>query len=191
MAASEWWGAGQPSATAVSGGRLLLFYSRGDSSSTAMLWHEADLSDAAHPILGPERLLPVAGLTNEGGGPDNLLQGAALAYDAVQDIFWLVRPGHPFPLDCPDWISDSLQIATLPSADLWTGGGAWTLRAEVTSGITNSHRIFDPGFIRNAFGGLANGSDPDVLVSTAGDCPDWLWSYRYHVVSDQGSRNRP
>lgn len=186
VTANQWWGVGQPAVTAVEGGRVLLFYTRGDASGTRTVRQEIDLSDAHQPVFYGEVVLPTAGLTLADGAPDPLNHGGAFLYDATRDRFWLLRNGHPNPAGCVDWVSRYLQIASLPSGSVWSGNGTWTVHGQVTDTDLSALRVFDGGFVRNKWGGLLDPNRLQMVPSIATSCDaDWLWTYRSHEVTGQ------
>ena len=103
-----YWGVGQPCVTSIDGaGRMLLFYSRGDASGTRVVRRELNLSDMDAPFLGPEVPLPTAGLSaRDWAGV--IFHNASLAYDPSRDMFFVVRPQHPFDSEMPNFVSTEL-----------------------------------------------------------------------------------
>lgn len=184
VTAAEWWGVGQPSATSIDGaGDVLLFYTRGDSAGTRMIRQRFDLSDANSVIGHGEMELPTAGLADRFGNPDPINHAGALLYDGDRDRFWLIRNGHPYPSDCPDYVTDHLQVAWISAPSVWSGVGVWTVSLNITDRVMGVHRVFDGGFLRNPWGGLPPSGQLVLLPSVSATCPDSLWTYRFHALN--------
>jgi len=194
------WGVGQPSATTVQGGRVMLFYTRGDSGDsggTRTVRRVFNLSDANNPIAeGSELTLTTDGLTQIGGLPDPSNHGGAFMYDWSTDRFWLTRSGHPMPekVPCRDQVSSHTQLASIPAAYMWNGitdtdgdgvnDVTWTVHRDLQ--IPGSDLSFDPGFVRNPWGGILQPGKVPMLVSTSAlVCDYWLFNYRIHEYTYQ------
>lgn len=179
------WGVGQPSAISVDGkGRLLLFYTQGASTLTTGFRRELALSDMARPSIGVPLQLTTAGLTDVNGQRD-YLNNFDVVYDPSRDRFYAVREQHPYPTDNPTYIGASLQIASIPAAHIWRGGGHWTVEGTITPALTGFPRNHNAGFERSPYGTLPNPNALRVVytVSCSGRCnggrPEWtyaLWS---------------
>jgi hypothetical protein len=181
------WGVGQPSATSVDGkGRVLLFYSRGDTEHGEE-WTELDLSDldAGSPPV-QRRKLPTAGLVGTGGGRFRSVWNASIVYDPPRDRFIMVREGDLPPTDgyVPQFVSAEVQIAEIAGSGLWSGEGIWRVVAEIGPARTGWPRNHNPGLLRTLHGALP---DPERLtvafsVAEAYATPpagfEWLWTYR-------------
>ena len=189
VTATAWWGAGQPSAISLDGkGEVLLFYTRGDEQGTRTVVRRGSLFDAHAPVLEAEVEVPVAGLERLDGSPDLDNHGGAVVYDAARDLLWLVRSAHPFPGTCPDFISEALQVASIPAPAIWTGSGRWTVHANITSSMAGAGRVFDGGFVRTPFGQTLVPDSLAPVLSVAQECvgndfATSLWTYRTHDAS--------
>ena len=189
VAATAWWGAGQPSAVSLDGkGDVLLFYTRGDAQGTRTMRRRASLGDAHAPVLEAESEVPVAGLERLDGSPDPDNHGGAVVYDPARDLLWLVRGVHPFPASCPDFISEALQVASIPAPAIWTGSGRWTVHANITRSMAGTDRVFDGGFVRTPTGQTLVANTIAPVLSVAQECAgndfaSSLWTYRTHDAS--------
>ncbi|HZH16965.1 MAG TPA: PA14 domain-containing protein [Archangium sp.] len=180
--ATSHWGVGQPSVTAVDGkGRVLLFYTQGDSQGTRVYRRELSLGNMAAPIIGAPVLVTTAGLTElDGGGA--FLNNVDFAYDASRDRFYAIREFHPYPASYPDFISEQLELISIPGADIWNGGGAWRHEATVNGGLTGRTRNHNAGLERTPWGGLSQADKAHIYytVSCSGTGCSWpgvLWTY--------------
>lgn len=173
------WGVGQASATAVSGGRVLLFYTNGMSAPPRMVRRDLNLSNMSNPSIGPEVTLPINGLTSKDGSTP-LFHNANIAYDPSRDIFITVRPQHPFDPEYPDFISSTLQVATIPGSAIWSGSGTWSVIGHLDSSYSGKPRNHNAGIMRNPYGQIISPSTLYVIQSVS-DLQvsgfDWLWSY--------------
>ncbi len=184
------WGVGQPSATSVGGGTVMLVYTRQLPGQIPHTYRQVlDLSSASNPItVQPEMALTTSGLTKFDGSPDPVNHGGAVMFDAGRDVFWIIRNMHPNPTDNPNFISSALQIASLPAANVWGGGGQWQVQEEILSEELAVDRVFDGGFFRNEWGGILNQSVLQTIPSTAFSATSLgnqnpLWSYRPQIVN--------
>ncbi|KAH3761011.1 carbohydrate-binding protein [Pelomyxa schiedti] len=185
------WGVGQPSATSVDGqGKLLLFYSRGTTNETSTRYQYMDLSVVDSPIVFNDSAVPLGGLVTSDGTVDSTNHDNSITYDAPTDTFWMARVAHPFPASCPDFISSSLQLYSIPGSGMWEGTGKWTLHAQYTQPPLPWDRLFDPGLIQGVYGTSVFDSPSSILASVSWECdpnsPDplnWLWNYRIQEVT--------
>ena len=176
----EFWGIGQPAVTSIDGkGQVLLMYTRGETSGTNMLFRRADLSDANNVHIEEERIIPTGGLTLSDGNTDPTLHGADIVYDSLRDIFWMVRSGHPFPSDCPNFIADYIQVAFMTGAEFWSGAGRWYVLGNLKAKDIGFERLFDPGFVSSPFGTVVwPFSTLSLVISVSHLCPNDLSTYR-------------
>lgn len=183
------WGAGQPSATSVDGGTVMLVYTRTRPGQIPFTYRQVlDLSVADAPVvIHPEMALTRAGLTQLDGTFDPSNHGGEVAYDPERDRFWIIRSMHPFAEDNPNFIAPALQIASIPAAHVWGGGGTWEVLEELRADEMGTDRVFDGGFLRNEWGQLYDTAVvqamPSVALSlaTTGN-PVSEWTYRTHLV---------
>lgn len=191
------WGTGQPSATAVAGGRVLVFYTVGCGAggpspapySTDTYRAELDLGDvwdgAPIPVRAPALRVPTDGLTKRDGSPDPVLHNASFVYDGARDFFWAVRTGHDVPAGY--LVSDFVQVAYIPGAAIWSGSGRWTVAAAVAPSSAG-WSVHGSGFAqndnaalaRNPYGGMIDRGFLDVYFTTshARAFPADLFTYR-------------
>jgi hypothetical protein len=178
---TDQWGAGQPSAvtTDPATGRIMLFYTVGDTSTRAY-FRTVDLSRADTPVVSGPVLIPTAGLTGHDGEPD-WLNGFDVVLDRARGRAVVVREQHPYPLegDNPWWIGPSVQVASMPVKDLMTGRGAWTVEGDINQQLTTFPRNHNAGLARTRAGWLPNGNGIEVVFtdSCAGPTCDSLFDY--------------
>ncbi|WP_157574676.1 hypothetical protein [Jiangella muralis] len=176
---TDQWGAGQPTAVALTGnsGRVLLAYTRGDTSTRAYA-SVVDLTHVERLRVSPPVLLPTDGLTGADGAPD-YLNGFDLALDrAGQDVV-VVREQHPYPTDNPWWIGPSVQVARLSLKDLLAGTGTWQPLGDLDRALTGFTRNHNAGLVRTWHGRLADARGVEVVFTSSCsslptiDDPDW------------------
>lgn len=192
------WGVGQPTAIslAANSGRVLLAYTRGDSSTRAYAV-TVDLSSAGRPKVTAEVQLPNAGLTGSDGAGD-YLNGFDIALDASRKQIVLVREQHPYPKDNPWWIGASVQVDAIALKDFVRGQGAWTPLGDVDRRLTGFSRNHNAGMVRTWSGELVDPDRPEVVFTSSCsslptvDDQDWsqatcdsLYSYRLWSVSGE------
>ncbi len=192
--ADKWWGVGQSSAASLDKkGKIGLFYTEGivDEDIVQTLYQELDLSDANEPVLkGPIRNVTLRGLIRKDGAQDFTNAGGAFMYAPKKEYFYMIRGKRPFCDVCPGIISDRLQIYYIPKDQIFANEVEWELFAELNGDINGlpNRKLFDAGFVRDAYGALPNVSKLEALVSASrfGDfcclffnCLD---SYRIHKV---------
>jgi hypothetical protein len=179
------WGVGQPSATSVDGkGRMLLFYSRGDSAGTRMVRRDINLANMSSPTIGGEVTVPTNGLT-ESDGSSVILHNGALAYDAATDRFYLVRPRHPFETTDPSYVSSSLQVAYTSGATIWNGTGTWTIEGHIKPAQSGKARNHNSTLLTDVWGNLKGGANSyqvNFTGSDVGSFPGNLWTYRIYGI---------
>ncbi len=179
-ARDSWWGVGQPTVVSEDEkGRLLLAYTRGDGDGTRMVARRIDLSNIDAPVVGSERPLTTAGLTEADGSPV-ILHNGALAIDVTRRLAWLVRERHPFDRSTPSFIATRLQIAFLPETALDGHAGAWDVFGEIGPLDTGAPRNHNASILKDSFGRLPDPGTLEVYVSTSRLGPSHLWSYRIH-----------
>ncbi|WMT39457.1 hypothetical protein RE628_18765 [Paenibacillus sp. D2_2] len=160
-----YWGIGQPSATSIDGkGRLLLFFTQGDSVSTGGYRVEMDLLKMEQPVIGDKLPLTNDGLINNLGESD-FLNNFDIAYNSANDRFIAVRELHPYPSDQPNWISSSQQIISIEGSSIWGGGGQWKIEGTVSPALTSFDRNHNAGLLRTAHGTLPDGEVIDLYFT--------------------------
>lgn len=184
------WGVGQASVISKDKkGKLLLFYTQQEEDySTHTYMRELDFSDMNNPKIGEAKLVPTAGLREREEGMKVVLNDADFAYDPKNDVFFLVRPQHPYPL-FPSGeraiVSGYIQVAYIEGASLRSGKGEWKVIREIgpeDSGFPLNH---SPAIARNWFGWVENPSKLRINFSTAKLGKDYLWSYTlYGIIID-------
>lgn len=184
------WGVGQPSATSIDGkGKILLFYTRGSSKKTAIYRHPIDLSDVEKPIIQESDAmeLPINGLTQLNDSSETWLNNGFLMFDGINDRFWIVRDGHPYPRN--DFISEFIQIASAPGSLIWEGKGNWKVHGNMK---TNAYRNHNSRFVTDTYGGIINRNQLEINLTIAikpcllfswFDSHARLWSYRPATIS--------
>lgn len=191
------WGVGQPSAVSLDrGGRVVLFYTHGAQDGTYGARRLLDLSDMAHPVIGPEAKVTNAGLTGLDGRPD-WFNNFDVAYAPTQHRFYAVRDEHPYPTDNPNYIVSRVQLVSISARAMWTGQGAWRVEGAVTPALTGFPRNHDAGLVRSLYGWLPNPRSVTVAFASscaASNCPPTgplytyrLWEVTGHLSADAGS----
>jgi hypothetical protein len=178
---TDQWGAGQPSAVSTdpATGRVMLFYTQGDTSTRAYR-RTVDLAHADKPVVSDPVLITTAGLTGHDGGPD-WLNGFDVALDRARGRVVVVREQHPYPPegDNPWWIGSSVQVASMSVKDLMTGRGVWTVEGDVNQRLTTFPRNHNAGLARTRAGWLPDRDAVEVVFtdSCAGPTCDSLFDY--------------
>jgi Glycosyl hydrolases family 32 N-terminal domain len=177
----EIWGVGQPSATAVVDGEVMLFYTRSDPTATYA--QHLDLADVNNPhVLAAEWPIATEGLQPYWNG-NRVLHNADFAYDHIRDRFWIIRPAA-FDGASPFWISSEMELAWMPGADVWNGAGEWTSFGIVGADATGRSKNDNGGVQRSPFGTLADPWNIRLNVTSFDSAP-WpaaLWEYRLHSL---------
>jgi hypothetical protein len=124
------WGVGQPSATAISGGSIMLFFTRGDRSGTRVMRMTVDFTNLNSPLKNSELVLTKIGLTSRDGSPEDF-HNADFVYDSRKDRFIVVRERHPFDTNVPSWVASEVQIVWINGSSVWNGGGSWTVMGNI------------------------------------------------------------
>lgn len=173
------WGVGQPSAVSVapSSGQVTLFYTRGDTSTTAY-WRHLDFSDMSAPVIGAAHVVPNSGLTGTDRTPD-YLNNYDIAYDRGRNAFVAVREQRPYPTDNPWWIGQSVDVDVISTAGLFTGTGSWHPLNSISPALTGLGRNHNAGLVRTATGALPDEHATTVVFtsSCAGPTCDSLFNY--------------
>lgn len=183
------WGVGQPSAVSLvpGTGRVVLFYTRGDTSTRA--YHQVlDLTRMERWRTSDPVLLPTTGLTGHDGGPD-WLNGYDVAYDRGRQRFHVVREQHPYPPEGenPWWIGPSVQVASMDVDDALRGRGSWRVEANVDAALTGFPRNHNAGLRRTWDGRLAEPHSVEVVFTDSCAGPDCDSLFEYDLWSVTGS----
>lgn len=187
------WGVGQASLISLDKkGKLLLFYTQQEEDfSTHTYMRELDFSDMDKPEVGEAMLVPTAGLKEREEGMAVILNDADFAYDPKRDIFFLVRPQHPYPSHPTgerSIVSGYIQVAYIEGKALRSAKGEWKIVREIgpeDSGFPLNH---SPAIARNWFGWVENPGKLRINFSTANLGKDSLWSYTlYGIIIDVSS----
>ncbi|SFS87719.1 RICIN domain-containing protein [Paenibacillus sp. BC26] len=175
------WGLGQPAATSVDGnGRVLLFYT-GEEPQANNDWgawrRDINLNNLSAPSIGAPVKLTTSGLNGTDGAAD-YLNNFDVAYDGARDRFFIIREMHPYPASDPNFIGDSLEVASIPAANIWSGGGTWQREAVISPSLTGFARNHNGGIARNAWGVLPSSTSfKAVFTDSCANCGNSLWSY--------------
>lgn len=202
---TDQWGVGQPSAVQYGGseGKVLLFYTRGDTSTRAYV-SKVDLSNPTRIKVDRPTLISTDGLTGWDGSPD-WLNGFDVAYDRSRGQFHVVREQHPYPVDNPWWIGPSVQVDAISTSSALAGHGTWNVEGNIDKALTGLDRNHNAGFVRDWYGNLLDPGALDVVfTSSCSSLPtvydqDWsqatcdsLYSYRlWEVDGTLGSGRGP
>ncbi|QNA93874.1 MULTISPECIES: hypothetical protein [unclassified Microbacterium] len=193
------WGAGQPTAVSLSAasGRVILGYTRGDSSTRAYVV-TVDLSRVDRLRVSPERQVTNAGLTGADGAPD-YLNGFDMAIDPSRREVMVVREQHPYPVDNPWWIGPSVQVDRMPLKHFLRGTGTWAPSGDIDEELTGFDRVHNAGLVRTWTGELPEPDAPEVVFTSSCsslptvDDQDWSQAtcdslYSYDLWSIAGTR---
>jgi hypothetical protein len=181
-ARDRWWGVGQPSVVSRDrAGKLDLFYTRGDGAGTRMVMRELDLSSIEAPVIGPEREVTRAGLT-EADGSAVILHNGALAGLPSGSGFALVRERHPFDSATPSFISSELQVAVMDAADSTTEVASWRVVGKVGVERSGKPRNHNGSIVKDAYGFLPDPRELEVAYTVSDLGGGYLWTYRIHSV---------
>ncbi len=184
-----YWGVGQPTATSIDGqGKLMLFYTQGDPSATAGYRVEMNLADMSSPIVGTPMQLTTAGLIGTDGAND-WLNNFDIVYDPSRDRFYAIRDQHPFPSGQPNYITESIQLASIDGASIWGGGGTWRVEGNITPLLTGLPRNHNAGLMRTTFGTLPDSEEAVVYFTESQAAPtlSGLPEYTYNIWTITGT----
>lgn len=207
------WGVGQPSVTSVTGtGEFLVFYTVGTAENATVAGTvpvssgcysyvaEVDYDSSAGTVTIPwTGELPTAGLPSSSCGLHNF----DVMYDPTSGDFYAVGQDSTTPTYYPQFISDHLNLYTIPGGDVWGLSGSWSSIGSITSNYTGFARNHDAGLLRDQFGDMPNPSQITVIGtegcqststssagSSSGLCNNnlassdaYLWTYRLYSVT--------
>jgi hypothetical protein len=173
------WGVGQPSATKITDGRVLLAFTRGDfgAEPTRMCAVDVDLTDAQAPvIMKSEWALP------RGGFPAGLpLYNGDVAYCPQEKRVYLVHNG-PMTSAPTAHLPDTVFLRSISEHEYWAGAGSWTLHGSIGPDATGWPKNHDAGLVKTLYGTLPSPPQDGVRVSASVSesigWPDALFSYR-------------
>ena len=184
--AEESWGVGQPTATAIEGGRVLLAYTR--SNPTRMYAQELDLSDAGSPIVRK-----AAWALSTQGIPDGLLCRGDMGFRPTDRRFYMVHDAKQSAPD-PTWLSNTVFCSSIAEADFWDDQqtGSWTLHGTIDQETTGWVKNHNAGLVKNLYGMLLEPGVAEVPTSgtpcmtlhvhvSVAKCTAWpeaFWTYR-------------
>jgi hypothetical protein len=184
---------GEPAATSIGGGRILLTYmgnsgSPGNASNPAegLVLRELDLS--AVPANGPCGRCFVTlpdGAAVEAVTQAGLLSrphDASIAYDSARQRFLMSYDSGPYDTTAngPP-VTSSITVATISRSSLLDADGSWQVQGsfgQCLSGYTYNH---NSGIVRSADGDLAPGRRLEILYAVANNNlgANWgVWDYR-------------
>jgi hypothetical protein len=175
-------------------GRMLLFYNADSSLETGGHRKEINLGNMSSPSIGASSKISTDGLTGTDYAPDALIN-FDIAYDASRDRFVAVYEQQPYPSTYPNYISTSVQIASIDGASIWSGGGTWKVESVINPALTNIQRNHNPGIKRNQYGGLPDGNQLGIVFTKScsrdngASCPTAEWSYDLWEISGSLSAN--
>ena len=206
------WGVGQPSVTSIDGeGRFLVFYTVGTgedatiangivvSSGCYAYVSEVDyVSSSNTASIAWTNALPTSGLSSSDCG----LHNYDVVYSAANDTFYAVGQDAAAVTYFPTFISDHLNLYSLPGTNVWNGGGSWTYLGTITPATTGYSRNHDAGLLRTIYGELPTSGQITVMgtngcesTSTGGgsstgpcnnnfsDPQSWLATYRLYTMT--------
>ncbi|PSL05852.1 hypothetical protein CLV30_1033 [Haloactinopolyspora alba] len=184
---TDQWGVGQPSAVTLTpgSGRVVLFYTRGDTSTRAYQ-RVLNLGRTGGIRVSEPVRLSTDGLTGHDGSPD-WLNGYDVAFHPRERRFYVVREQHPYPAegDNPWWIGPSVQVASIDAHSVFHGGGRWREEAVIDHALTGLDRNHNAGITRSWSGRLPDPPRLETVFtdSCSGDTCDSLFEYDLWSVS--------
>lgn len=179
------WGVGQPSVLPdPNPSAFILLYTRGTANSTGTVWQRVEVTgDLQNPFkLTEMRPVNAAGILRKDQQTPDVLHNAAYALDPNTNLVVAVRPLGPAPATFPTFVSDTVEIDTIPISDLFSGNGSWKEIRRFGEEQTGFQRNHDPGLVKDSRGYLPVG-DLQILLTVSRDCggkncfPDELWTY--------------
>ena len=172
------WGVGQASLVSMDkGGKVWLFYTRGDKNGTRTVVRECDLSNLDAPILGSEIALSVNGLTNLNGHGD-FMNNADIVYDSEKNRFYAASDCHPNPTSEPNYIAGSFRVNYMSAANLRSG--LWRNLLVAGKSKTGAERNHNVGIARDEYGHLLDNGIITVYYTVSVTGNQSLWSYRIY-----------
>lgn len=163
---------------------MLLFYTQGDESGSRM--HRALLNFRRLPAdgTGPNISIDIGAVPTL--GLEGALHNAAWAYAPASraaggPYFYVAREGQPMPASHPDFISDHVEVARIPSHAVWDSASEtrWEQVFRFGPSQSGKPRNHNAGFVRDAWGMAPDSGWLDVLWSVAEAGDDRVeWSYR-------------
>ena len=172
------WGVGQPSLVSMDkGGKVWLFYTRGDKNGTRTVVRICDFSSLDAPVLGAETKVSTMGLKDLHGNAD-ILNNGDFVFDPAADRFYAASDCHPNPSDTPNYIASHFRL-TYFAKPVFTSA-LWKTVATIGESETGFARNHNVGLARDIYGHLPHDGFITVYytVSVTGD--QSLWSYRIY-----------
>lgn len=185
---TSYWGVGQPSATSVDGnGRILLFYSQGDTNGKGFR-RDINIGNLNSPSVGAAMEVTNAGLYRSDGFTGQFTS-FDVAYDPGRDRFYAVLEQYPFSSAAPNFITSNLQLVSIDGSSIWNGGGSWRYEGTITPALTGFPRNHNAGFKRTGSGTLPNANRADIVFATScaqdngASCDATPWNYDLWEIS--------
>jgi hypothetical protein len=210
------WGVGQPSVTSIDGaGKFLVFYTVGTGEAATVAGNttvqagcyayvsEVDYNSSSNTAaIAWTGALPTAGLPSTSCG----LHNYDVMYDPTTDSFYAVGQDAATPPYYPQFISDHVNVFTIPGGSVWGLSGTWSSLGSLASGTTSFARNHDVGFLRSSFGDMPNPSQVTVIGTngcaststdpngpSSGPCNNNFsdpqsWLASYHLFSITGTQ---
>lgn len=94
-----------------------------------------------------------------------------MAYDPSRRRFYALREQHPNPRDYPTYIGASLQLVSLPAADVRRGSGVWRVEGAITPALTGLARNHNGSLVRTLSGALPDLRQVRVVFTGSGAGP--------------------
>lgn len=162
---TDQWGVGQQSAVSLApgSGRVILFYTRGDTSTRAYQ-RILDFTNMDRPQISEPTLITTDGLFGHDGEPD-WLNNYDVAFDRNRQRFYAVREQHPYPIDNPWWIGPSVEVVSIDKASILNGDGSWTSEATIDEDLTGMPRNHNAGLARTWEGFLPDREEIGVVFA--------------------------
>lgn len=168
------WGVGQPSAISLGNGKVLLFYTKGDSSGTDTYVSLLDISS-----VNSIQNLGTTKVSTEGVG--SFISNADFAYDDVSQTLYMVCDKRPFADGVLNIVADtSCVYSTFVSLDDINDLSTceWILEKNIDKTVTGHERNHNCGFQRDGKGYVSG--MPGILCTVADTS---LWEYRIELLN--------
>lgn len=189
------WGYGQPSMVSMDKkGKVLLFYTVGDGSSTYTRVEKWDFSSLDQPTMISDSYKRVItrGLKNLNGNQD-YISNADFAYDATSGRIYMIKDDHPMPEGAS--VSSSSTIYYLEedftNPDFYPGytlfnvvGDAWNEMDHIDISVSGFDLNHNTGFVTDPYGWTLSNKSIDCLFSASHNYSSSFWgtlgSYRIY-----------
>ncbi len=175
------WGVGQPSLVSCDkGGKVYLFYTKGDPAATRVLYMKLDLSDLASPKILEDEEVSESGLWDLNGNWD-FMNNADFAISRDGKKLYSASDAHPNPPDTPNYIAGSFRVVYASyDPDKKLTNIYWRFLANIGETQTSFARNHNVCLVRDEYGYLPNYTYLTVYYTRSDTGDSSLWSYRLY-----------